>query len=127
VWLAAGVGAATGGVAMFVGRIVAVRALERRGAELLHVMRSGAARRTAASRRFDAIFTVTAVGGLIALFPQALVPAVFKLGDASSRLWFLALYVPEPWQWPCIVVMAGIGAGALVVAWRIRQGARHPR
>ena len=55
---------------------------------------------------------------MIALFPQAIVPAVMKLTGDVARVWFLALYLPGPWQWPTIVFMALVGIGALVVATR---------
>ena len=59
--------------------------------------------------------------GMIALFPQAIVPAVMKLTGDVARVWFLALYLPGPWQWPTIAFMAMLGIGALVLAWRTRQ------
>ncbi len=34
------------------------------------------------------------------LFPQEIVAAIFKLFDVDEEAWFLALYLPEPWQWP---------------------------
>jgi len=42
-----------------------------------------------------------------------------KLSGDVARVWFLALYVPGPWQWPTIAFMLALGAGAFVVAWRI--------
>ena len=59
------------------------------------------------------------VVGCIALFPQAIVPAVMKLTGDVARVWFLALYLPGPWQWPTIAFMVVLGIGALALAWRI--------
>ena len=48
-------------------------------------------------------------------------PAAMKLSGDVARVWFLALYLPEPWQWPTIAFMALLGIGALVFAWRMRR------
>jgi ABC-2 type transport system permease protein len=107
----------------------AAASLARRGPELLHLMRAGrpqgappggaaaALEAMPASRR--RLLSASVLVGCIALFPQALVPAAMKLADDSARVWFLALYVPEPWQWPVIALMALLGAGAFLFAWRL--------
>ena len=56
--------------------------------------------------------------GSIALFPQGLVALGIKLPGSDARLWFLALYLREPWQWPVIVTMIGLGLLAYYVALR---------
>jgi hypothetical protein len=38
-------------------------------------------------------------------------------------VWFLPLYLPAEWQWPMIAVMFVIGAGSLLLAWKIYSGA----
>ena len=59
------------------------------------------------------------------LFPQDLVAAVLKMTGAPEHSWFLALYMPEPYQWPMIIgmislglAMVGFGARSLRVAKR---------
>ncbi|MEU8193339.1 sensor histidine kinase [Microbispora amethystogenes] len=52
----------------------------------------------------------------IALFPQGLVAMVLKLLGSPVKSWFLALYMPEPFQWPAIVGMMLLGGGLLTVA-----------
>ncbi|MCT9934724.1 sensor histidine kinase [Planotetraspora sp. A-T 1434] len=52
----------------------------------------------------------------IPLIPQGFVTMGFKLAGASEKAWFLALYLPEPWQWPVIVGMIALGATMLTVA-----------
>jgi ABC-2 type transport system permease protein len=43
------------------------------------------------------------------VFPQGLAPLGIKLSGSRAKVWFLALHVPEPWQWPVIAVMILIG------------------
>jgi hypothetical protein len=52
----------------------------------------------------------------IPLFPQGLVAMVFKLVGSPVKSWFLALHVPEPFQWPVIVGMIALGGGLLAIA-----------
>ena len=52
---------------------------------------------------------------MLALFPQGIVPLAFKLFGESERAWFLALYLPEPWQWLVIALM--ICCGLLAVGY----------
>jgi ABC-2 type transport system permease protein len=101
--------------AVLLGRAAHER-LARRGPELLQLMRSGKppAEATAAS----AVVAVAVTVGMLALFPQAIVPAVMKLSGDVARVWFLALYMPDPWQWPTIAFMAVLGIGALALAAR---------
>ncbi|GAA5772298.1 hypothetical protein Aros01_08847 [Streptosporangium roseum] len=47
--------------------------------------------------------------GILALFPQGLAPLGVKLSGSADRVWFLALYMPDPWQWPVIAGMILIG------------------
>ncbi len=41
-----------------------------------------------------------------------------ELTGGVARVWFLALYMPDPWEWPTIALMATLGIGALVLAAR---------
>jgi signal transduction histidine kinase len=50
------------------------------------------------------------------LFPQGVVPAVFKLVGVEEKTWCLALYLPEPWQWPVIALMIVLGTIMYVAA-----------
>ncbi|MCG5215688.1 histidine kinase [Streptosporangium soli] len=63
--------------------------------------------------------------GWLPLFPQGLVSMVFKLSGTEERAWFLALHVPEPFQWPVIVFMICLGAVMIGMAATIPL--RHSR
>jgi hypothetical protein len=110
------------------GRL-ASRRLETRGPELLSLMRSGKSneakapdtKATGARPTFlstmprwkSILFLLCPSLGSIALIPQGLVPLLIKLSGSSSRVWFLALYLPTAWQWPVIVSMLLLGLGIL--------------
>ncbi|MGW0586548.1 sensor histidine kinase [Streptosporangium sp. NPDC002607] len=47
--------------------------------------------------------------GWLPLFPQGLVTMVMKIIDTEHLSWFLALYLPEPLQWPLIVFNIALG------------------
>ncbi|MEV1169475.1 histidine kinase [Nonomuraea sp. NPDC049784] len=49
-------------------------------------------------------------------FPQGLVAGIFKIFDVDEKAWFLALYMPEVWQWPVILGMITLGVLMYVVA-----------
>jgi ABC-2 type transport system permease protein len=129
-WAATLVGLLSGAGVCWGGGRLAARHLERHGSEMLQLLRAGTSSATAASagpgarrRRDEMLLTFGAAGGSVALFPQALMPAVFKLDGTSGRLWFLALYLPDGWQWPCIVAMAALGVSGYVLAARVyRRG-----
>ncbi len=137
------VGVATGVLMyLWLGRL-GYRRLTARGPELLLKMRAGRSSRprptgpaaatvTQARAEGDAAGTVTgkkaAIIGFgiplaaILLFPQGIVPAVLKLAHARVRVWFLALYLPKPLQWPACFVMIALGvAVACVVLGTLRQ------
>ncbi len=50
------------------------------------------------------------------LFPQGIVAGAVKALGSQGRSWFLALYLPQPWQWPCIAFMILLGTAMYVVA-----------
>jgi len=50
------------------------------------------------------------------LFPQGLVAGVRKAAGAEERSWFLAMHLPEPWQWPFIAFMITLGAVMYLLA-----------
>ena len=126
-WLAVPVGVATGVLlAWWLGSVAADR-LRAQGPELLHLMRSG---RPAASKAAVKV-PLRAAGaavlgwtlGSIALFPQGIVPMVLLIVDPSVKVWFLAMHLPAPWQWPIATVMVLIGLGLYVVAIRAPRAA----
>ncbi|MEV0586566.1 histidine kinase [Nonomuraea sp. NPDC050310] len=49
-------------------------------------------------------------------FPQGIVAGVLKALAVPEKSWFLALHLPEPWQWPMIVFMILLGASMYVLA-----------
>lgn len=118
-WWGVPIGVLSGVLAWwYLGRLAAGR-LERRGPELLTLLRHGrsATEQAKKTARLDALprWRRTLAGfclgfGAIPLFPQAVVPAIFKLtGNDDTKSWFLALHVDEPWQWPVIAGMAALG------------------
>jgi ABC-2 type transport system permease protein len=133
-WTGGFVGVATGVLCAWgFGRIAAER-LESGGAELLAMMKHGSAPRRPARDR-QAAASRLPLGHRIAmavcysfawlpLFPQGLVPMIFKLLDVDARVWFLALYLPEVWQWPTIVLM--ISVGLLMYGYAILIPMRYP-
>lgn len=50
------------------------------------------------------------------LFPQGVVAGIFKLIDFDEKAWFLALHLPEAWQWPCIAFMILLGTAMYATA-----------
>ncbi|MFG6193577.1 sensor histidine kinase [Nonomuraea sp. JJY05] len=42
-------------------------------------------------------------------FPQGIVAGIFKAFGIEEKTWFLALHLPEPWQWPVILGMIILG------------------
>jgi signal transduction histidine kinase len=43
------------------------------------------------------------------MFPQGIVAGVMKVVGSEEKVWFLALHLPEPWQWPTIIGMIVLG------------------
>ncbi|MGW0806163.1 sensor histidine kinase [Nonomuraea sp. NPDC002799] len=52
-------------------------------------------------------------------FPQGFVAAIFKIFSIEEKTWFLALHLPEIWQWPVILGMITLGVGMHVMAMLI--------
>jgi ABC-2 type transport system permease protein len=111
---------------------LATAALEARAPELLAAMRShrtapvrgagpagaGAGGYDDLSPRDQLVLRTAITVGMIALFPQALVPVVMKLTGNVAPVWFLPLHLPAAWQWPAIAAMAAVAAAAFAVAHR---------
>ncbi|TCC43562.1 hypothetical protein [Kribbella sindirgiensis] len=118
-WWGVPVGVLSGVLAWWYFGRVAARRLDARGPELLTLLRHGRSPAEQAKKTagFDALpkWRRTLAGfclgfGAIPLFPQAVVPAIFKLtGNHDTKSWFLALYQDGPWQWIVIVLMAVLG------------------
>lgn len=102
---------------------LAVRRLREKGPDLLQLMRSGRQQAVVAdlgTAKAPSVFETMGAKnqflmwggmaiGILGLFPQGLVPLGIKLSGSTDRLWFLALYMPDPWQWPVIAGMILIG------------------
>lgn len=83
----------------------------------LNMMReSAAARRTSTGRT---VGTMCWSLCWIPLVPQGVVPLVLKLTGTPVRAWFLATYLPAPYQWPTIAAMLGVGLAMLFTAARL--------
>ena len=148
-WAGIPVGVATGALlAWWLGRLAVAR-LEQTGPELLQRMRSGpdaevqevtpeqptpsgwrAQFGIPTSLPIGLALVVAACWSLfwLPLFPQGIVPAVFKLAGSEEPVWFLALHLDEPWQWPVIAAMIAIGSAMLALALLIpRRVGNAPR
>lgn len=130
-WAAVLVGAGSGAAYAWGFGWLAVRRLRSHGPELLQLMRAGRPVATAPAVAADAqprlrqaLLGTCVTLGMIALFPQAVVPAVFKLTGQVEPVWFLALHAPPAWQWPIIAAMTLAAAGLLTAAYAL---SRHPR
>lgn len=129
-WTGSLVGLVTGiGVAWWFGHIAAQR-LEKRGPELLSLMRHGKIQEVRETTPGKAVVRPTflssmpqwkqfvffmlcpAIGSLI-FFAQGLVPLIIRLSGSHTRVWFLALYLPAAWQWPVIIFMLLLGLAIL--------------
>src|SRR5690606_33677783 len=60
------------------------------------------------------------------MFAQGFVPMTYKIMGSDEKAWFLALHLPEPYQWPVIAGMILLGAtmftaGAVISAQLKRQ------
>ncbi|WP_350279884.1 hypothetical protein [Kribbella sp. HUAS MG21] len=118
-WWGVPVGILSGVLAWWYFGRVAARRLDTHGPELLTLLRHGrspveqAKKSTgleALPRWRRALAHVCLGFGAIPLFPQSVVPAVFKLtGNHDTKSWFLALHQDGPWQWVVIVLMGALG------------------
>jgi ABC-2 type transport system permease protein len=118
-WWGVPVGLATGVLAWwYLGRLAITR-LEQRGPELLTLLRHGRSSTEQAKKtaqyahlpRWRRTLAGFCLGfGAIPLFPQGVVPAIFKLTDnTDTKSWFLALHLPPHWHWPTITTMTALG------------------
>ncbi|MDG4793722.1 hypothetical protein [Micromonospora sp. WMMD1082] len=133
-WLGVLVGVLVGALlAWGLGRLAAVR-LARTAPEMLLLMRSGrapsdtgtspdtTADESPLTGRDLLVETTCWVLGAIAVLPQGLLTMLFKLtGNHDVRVWFLAMYLPEPWGWLTSIGMVLLGAYLLWFAARVRR------
>ncbi|RJL30518.1 hypothetical protein D5H75_23480 [Bailinhaonella thermotolerans] len=137
-WTGVAAGVGLGAVCAWAFGARAARRLRERGPELLYLMRSGkpvtppeeeteqAAAPIPAARQ--AILWTLFFVGVIALFPQGLVPLVMKLSGEIARVWFLALHLPDPWQWPTVIAMILLGLTSLTLCVHLyRRSTARPR
>ena len=118
-WAGIGVGIFSGVFfTWWLGRI-AYQRLEARGPELLQLMRSGSNSHgsdgasgflsgLSTGKRQVVILCLSLCW--IPLVPQGIVPMVMILSGKKVPSWFLALYLPEPYQWPTIFAMLALGS-----------------
>lgn len=133
-WWGLLVGVATGLLCWWGFGRLAAKALDRRGPELLSLMRFGRGVAVPGGRGgFDDLPARTRrlVGiclgfGAIPLIPQGIVPLIFKFTDAKVKSWFLAMYTPDPWSWLVIAVMIALGAAMYGFGGYTLLAARKP-
>ncbi len=130
-WAGVGVGIISGAFfPWWLGRL-ASRRLEARGPELLQLMRSGVSTRSGSSGASGLLSGLSPAKRQVVmlcfslcwipLVPQGIMPMVMKLSGHRVTSWFLALYLPEPYQWPTIFAMIAVGAGLLGAGLFIMQ------
>jgi hypothetical protein len=68
----------------------------------LNVMRESSAARIASAGGIAAVTCWWLCW--LPLFAQGVAPLIMKLAGTPARSWFLALYLPNPYQWPMIAV-----------------------
>ena len=61
------------------------------------------------------------------LFAQGIAPLILKLAGTPVRSWFLALYLPNPYQWPMIAAMITLGLVMLATAVRTTSTSHRAR
>lgn len=138
-WAGVLVGVVVGALlAWGLGRLAAAR-LERTAPEMLLLMRSGRPASSAGTGKDEpaltgwdvTLETVCWTVGLLAAIPQGVLTMLFKLtGNHDVRVWFLAMYLPEPWGWLTSIGMVLLGGYAMWFASRVRERAtarRTPR
>jgi ABC-2 type transport system permease protein len=138
---AAGVlaGIASGLLLAWLGGWIAIRRLERAGPETLERLRArpaalrapqpaGASAPAGLPRTRAIARNALLLAGALLVFPQGLVPLALKLSGSDARVWFAALYLPEPWPVLAAIGAVALGLAAWVLAWRVgRQDPRRDR
>lgn len=128
------VGVVTGVLFAWIGGSIAVWRLQRAGPEMLERLRARPAARPTVGRvdgaraslprsRSVARNVLLLLGALL-IFPQGLAALGLKLAGSDSKVWFAALYLPDPWPVPFAVGAMMLGLAAWYLAWRV--GHRAP-
>lgn len=110
---------------------LAIRRLESNGPELLNLLLKGSSfqaktKGTTADKAWETlplkkkiIVRICISLCWLPLFPQGIVPLIFKVFGIDVKSWFLALYLPSVVQWPVIIAMIALGASMLWLAIQI--------
>nr|BFE63927.1 transporter [Dactylosporangium thailandense] len=129
-WVGVPVGLATGALCYWLFGRLAEDRLRTHGPELLDTMRTGRKPVTATSmRRFEELSAVqknvAGVGfglGAIPLFPQGIVALGFVHAGRTDMSWFLATYLPGPWNSVVAIAFILLGIGLYGSAlWVLRK------
>ncbi|WP_150460357.1 hypothetical protein [Nesterenkonia ebinurensis] len=127
-WAGVGISVLIGALLSWGLGLAAAIKLERTATEMLLLMRTG--RSIAESDpdqptltwRESTVETICWTLGILALIPQGLLTIVFKLtGNHDVQVWFLAMYLPEPWGWLTSIVMVLLGGYLIWSASQVRK------
>jgi hypothetical protein len=135
-WAGGPVGLATGVLlGWWLGRL-AINRLRAYGPEMLFLMRTGRASKASTvevdvpkvklTGRENLVAVFSWILGPLCLFPQGVVPVVILLAGAELKLWFLALYFPDPLRWPVAILMVLLGIYLLYQAIRLTVKSSRP-
>lgn len=138
-WLAIPIGVLLGLVWFWLFGFIAQKRLEHNGPEILERMRRSKASVTLGETEAKTASTKEVAMSIgkkalvynlfwispVLIFPQGIVPAIFKLTGMTEKVWFLPLYLPEVWQWPTIVATIVIGVSTGLLAFRMYGKATH--
>lgn len=131
-WWGVPAGVATGLLAWWGFGRIAVWRLERRGPELLSLLRYGRSPSTVKRAKLELprgkrqLVGFCLGFGAIPLVPQGIVPVVFKLTGTEVRSWFLAMYVADPWSWLVAAGMILLGLVMYSYGLLVMVQARRP-
>jgi ABC-2 type transport system permease protein len=128
------VGMVTGVLLAWTGGAIAIRRLERAGPETLERLRArpaarpavppvGAPARPSLPRWRSIARNALLLIGALLVFPQGLAALGLKLTGSDSKVWFAALYLPEPWPVPAAIGAVVLGLAAWYLAWRVGRRA----
>ena len=118
----------------WLGGTLAIWRLRRAGPETLEALRARpAAQRVVEpesgeaplSRSRSAARSLLLIAGALLVFPQGIVALILRLSGSESRVWFAALYLPDPWPVPAAMAIL-VGLGAWYLAWRIGRRSTGP-
>lgn len=67
------------------------------------------------------IGTIIVTIGSILIFPQGIVPLLFRVFGVDVRSWFVALYLPHEYQIPACLVSIILGLAAWYAVWSMAR------